>query len=105
MLASGERTVRGPERASYRGGTGAFSNVKGTGELLLTDRRVVFLNTSGGVIEVDRAAITGTRRTTSFNGARVAGMTVLVLQLGGAEVGFAVSDAEAWDAALSGHPR
>ncbi|MFN8053680.1 MAG: hypothetical protein U0Q22_19760 [Acidimicrobiales bacterium] len=105
MLASGEHTVRGPERASYRGGSGSFSNVKGIGVLLLTDRRVLFRKTSGGVVEIERSAIVGTRRATSFNGSRVAGQTVLVVQVAGAEAGFIVTDLDTWEQLLTPPPR
>jgi hypothetical protein len=97
MLASGEHIVRGPERASYRGGSGTFSNVRGIGDLILTDRRVLFRKASGGVVEFERSAITTARRANGFRGSRVAGRPVLVVQLGGAEVGFIVTDLDAWE--------
>ncbi len=105
MLASGEHLVRGPERASYQGGSGAFSNIRGIGDLMLSDDRLLFRKTSGGVVEIDRSTITGTRRATSFNGSRVAGQTVLVVQLAGAEVGFVVTDLDGWAATLAPAPR
>jgi hypothetical protein len=42
LAATGERAVRGPESALYRGSTGAFPKVKGNGVIALTDRRIVF---------------------------------------------------------------
>lgn len=95
--ASGETILAGPEAASYRGGTGSHSTVKGNGTLVLTDRRLVFRKLSGGEVEIPRAAITGIREEASFLGSRVGGQTCLVVETDEpAEVGFFVTDIARW---------
>src|SRR5262245_30845028 len=39
LEAAGERIVRGPERASYRGATATYGRVKGVGVIALTETR------------------------------------------------------------------
>ena len=102
ITASGERIIVGREPAVYRGGTGAYSVVKGNGVILLTDRRLLFRKRSGGVVEVAVDKVAGTRQSKSFLGSRVGGATHLVVATTDpAEVGFFVTDLSAWEAALS----
>lgn len=100
--ASGETVVAGPEPANYRGGTGARSSVKGNGTLILTDRRLVFRKASGGIVQVARATITGTREESTFLGSHVGGQTCLVIETSEpAEVGFFVTDLATWHRLLA----
>lgn len=99
--ASGERFVLGPEKASYRGGSGPYSAVKGNGTIVLTNRRLVFRKLSGGLVEVPMEKVTGIRRSASFRGSRVGGARHLVVATTDpAEVGFFVNDLNAWERAL-----
>ncbi|WP_421120500.1 hypothetical protein ACE2AJ_04065 [Aquihabitans daechungensis] len=101
--ASGEMFVTDPETANYRGGTGGHSAVKGNGTLVLTDRRLVFRKLSGGVEEVPRSSITGTRTEKTFLGSRVGGQTCLVIETDEpAEIGFFVIDLPRWQQLLGG---
>jgi hypothetical protein len=100
-VASGETIVADPEPANYRGGTGGHSSVKGNGTLVLTDRRLVFRKLTGEVVEVDRAAITGTREAATFLGSHSGGQTCLIVETSEpAELGFFVTDLAAWHARL-----
>ena len=95
--ATGEEVVAGPEPTNYRGRTGSHSSVKGNGTLVLTDRRLVFRKLTGGVEEVARSAIVGTRDERTFLGSRVGGQTCLVISTTEpAELGFFVRDLPAW---------
>lgn len=100
---TGERIVKGPEPAVYRGGTGPYSKVKGNGTMILTDRRIVFRKLTGGLVEVPRSKVIGIRQTKGFNGSRVGGTTHLVVATSDpAEVGFFVEDMAPWERALAG---
>ena len=97
---SGERLVLGPESGVYRGGTGSYGKVKGNGAMLLTDRRLVFRKLMGAGVEIPTITITGSRRSKGFNGARTGGKTHLIVTTAEAEVGFFVSDIDAWERAI-----
>lgn len=104
--ASGERFAAGPEPAVYRGGSRPYSGVKGNGTMILTDRRLVFRKLTGGMIEVPRSKITGTRQEKRFRGSRVGGMTHLVVETADpAELGFFVTDLATWQRALGPQDR
>lgn len=99
---SGERIVKGPERAVYRGATGTYSKVKGNGTLILTDRRLVFRKLTGGMVDVPLSTVTGARQAKGFNGSRVGGMTHLVVATADpAEIGLFLDDVDAWEGALA----
>ena len=100
LAASGERILL-RESAIYRGGTGGYGAVKGNGTIILTDRRLLFRKVTGGLVDVARAKITATRRSKSFLGSRVGGRTHLVVATSDpAEVGFFVTDIDAWEREL-----
>jgi len=100
---TGEVIVAGPEAANYQGGTGAHSAVKGNGNLILTDRRLIFRKLSGGVVEVPTDRIRGTREEKTFLGSRVGGQVFLVVDTNEpAEIGFFVTDRAAWRDLLRG---
>ena len=104
--AAGDHIVRGPETANYRGGTGTYSQVKGNGQMTLTEQRLVFRKTSGGLVDVPRSSITGTRRAAAFLGSRVGGQTHLVVVLeAGIEVAYFVTDLEGWEQAIRPRPQ
>ncbi len=105
LAATGERVIRGPESASYRGASAAgFSHVKGNCKITATDRRIVFrmLVGEGGEIALDR--IVDVREDKVFLASRVGGQVHLVLTLReGGEVGFFVGDVKAWTTLLQTH--
>jgi hypothetical protein len=99
--AAGERTMRGPEAAVYRGGTGNFSRVKGNGALALTERRLVFAKLLGAPVELFTADILEAREGTWFRRSAVGGQVhVIVKTRRGDEVGFFVQNREGWLADL-----
>ena len=101
IRASGERIVRGPEKAVYRSGTPPFGAVRGNGTIILTDRRLIFRKMSGGVVEVPVSTITGTRQAVSFQSSRVGNtMHFIVTTNNPAEVAFFVDDLDAWNTAV-----
>lgn len=100
-VASGEHFVAGPEPAIYRGGSRPYSAVKGNGTMILTDRRLVFRKLTGGTTEVPTSNIMRIRLEKSFRGSRVGGKTHLVVDTADpAEIGFFVTDLDAWQRAL-----
>jgi hypothetical protein len=101
LEASGERTLRGPEPAVYRGGSGGFSRVKGNGVLALTDRRLLFAKLVGARIELPTHDIVEVREEKWFLRSAVGGQVhVVVKTRSGDEVGFFVLDRDAWIAEL-----
>jgi hypothetical protein len=99
---TGERIIKEPESAIYCGGTKPHSSVKGNGRIALTDRRLVFRKLTGPIEEVLIASITGTRQAPWFRGERRGGRTHFVVELVDAgEIGFFVSDIEAWERAVT----
>jgi hypothetical protein len=94
---TGERTVRGPERALYRGGTGNHSNVSGNSVMTLTDRRLVFLKATGGRVEVATEAIRSAAVSRAFlGGVRGRQDHVVITMNDGSQIGFIPVDAAAW---------
>ncbi len=100
-LASVE-TLRGPENAVYRGGTGDYPKVKGNGMIALTSDRLLFRKLLGADVDVPLADVTGARITKGFNGSVTGGQVHLVVQTPTGEVGYFVSATEEWrDAVLA----
>jgi hypothetical protein len=76
--------------------------VAGNARVLLTDRRLILVKTSGGRVTVHRASIRSIEERTTFLGRTVAGSRCVVVSMAdGSEVGFVVPDPAAWVAALS----
>jgi hypothetical protein len=98
---TGERVVRGPERASYCGATDHYSGVQGLGVIALTDQRLVLRKALGKPVDLPVGAIVGAREAARFLRSASAGRTHLVVQLDdGTEVGYYVSDHAGWLATL-----
>jgi hypothetical protein len=66
LAASGERILRGPERASYQSGTGRNPTVAGKGVIVLTDLRLVFRILVGTSVEIPRSQIARVREERVF---------------------------------------
>lgn len=99
---TGERVIKAPESANYRGGTNPHSAVKGNGKLALTNRRLVFRKVTGGIEEIPLAGVVGTRRSAWFRGARRGRLMHLVVEtIDEGEVGFYVRDIVAWEQAIA----
>jgi hypothetical protein len=97
LADSGERTVRGPERALYRGGTGSYSAVGGNGFLQLTDRRLIFVKLTGGRVDVERSQVASVDEERVFLGKVRGGRThVVITTISGWQIGFIVADPAAW---------
>lgn len=93
--------VRGPEPAVYRGCTGGYSQVLGNGQIALTDQRLLFSKLVGGLVVVPRRTITAVSTAKTFNHGVVAGRTHLVVHTRTGDVGFFVTDLDAWVDALA----
>ncbi len=93
--------VRGPEAAIYRGCTGGYSQVRGNGQLALTEQRLLFQKVVGGLVVVPRRTISGTSTAKVFAGGVVGGRTHLIVHTRTGDVGFFVTDLDAWVAALA----
>lgn len=99
---SGEKILRGPEKAMYTGATATYSNVKGNGTIWLTERRIAFRKVTGGAVDVPLDRVTGAREEKAWNGSVRGGLVHLVVSTkDGAEVGFYVDDRAAWKRALT----
>lgn len=97
IAASGERIVRGPEPALYRGASDVYSRVNGNGIILLTDRRLIFRKMTGGRVEVPVDEINAVREDKWFlSGYRSGRLHLILGTRQGAEVGFLVRDHAAW---------
>jgi hypothetical protein len=100
LKQAGQKLVRAPERAQYRGGTGSWSKVTGLGVLALTKKQLVFRKVTGGKVDVPLDQIAGVRTDPRFRRRRM-GRPHLILELrSGDEVGYLVDPPDAWAAAL-----
>jgi len=94
---SGEKLVLGPEGAMYRGGTGSYSRVKGSGVIALTSKRLVFRKLVGGEVEVRLNEVASVSENRWFLAAYHNGRQHLILELtDGTKVGFMVKDHQRW---------
>jgi hypothetical protein len=101
MQASGEKMLKPAERGSYEGATDVYGMVRGTGKILLTDRRLIFRKLTGGLVEIPIAKLRSARFSGSFIGSSVAGSRFLVIATSDpAEVGFTVIDSRGWKNAV-----
>ena len=101
---SHDPAVRGPEPAIYRGCTGGYSQVRGNGQIALTDQRLLFQKVVGGLVVIPRRTITGVSTAKVFCGGVVGGRTHLVVHTRTGDVGFFVTDLDAWMAELTPSP-
>ncbi|KAA1418922.1 hypothetical protein F0U44_10625 [Nocardioides humilatus] len=100
MRSSHSDAVLGPERATYRGGTGSFSRVSNSCWLVLTEDQLVVRTLIGKGFTVPVSTIKRTRVEKSYNGSRDL-YPVLVLETTRGEVGLTVAEVGAWEAALA----
>ena len=96
-----EPAVRGPESAIYRGSTGDYPKVFGNGVIVLTATRLIFRKFVGVGIDVQLADVTGVTTSKVFNRAVVGNRIHLVVQTRTGDVGYFVTDTDAWAAALT----
>ena len=99
-LLADDPALRGPESAIYRGSTGGYSQVLGNGQLALTAHRLLFQKGLGSLVEVHLADVTGVRTAKTFNRGVVGGRTHLIVVTHKGEVGYFVTDLDAWVAAI-----
>ena len=97
---SGERIVRAPESAVYRGASSRFSKVKGNGVITLTDRRLIFRKLFGSEIEVARGEIVALREDKWFLRSYCGRMHLILELVDGTEIGFIVRNQAGWMATL-----
>jgi len=112
IARTGERVVIAIETANYAGGSRGASNVGGTGQIALTDRRLWFQKLTGGIIEIPISNIAGARVATSWRSRRRGGRQFLILATREqSELAFSLPDTNRWMSALQnagvaamGHP-
>ena len=91
VAASGEKLLRGPEPALYRGATDRFSKASGNGVVALTDKRLVIRKIVGAGCEVPLVDVQAVRDDKWFRSGYKGGRLHVILQLaGGTELGFIV---------------
>lgn len=95
--AAGQKAVRGPEGATYRGSSTGFSKVKGLGVAALTPTQLIFRPIMGKRIDVPLDQVIGVREDKWFLRSYAGGRMHLILTLkSGAEVGFFFADHSTW---------
>lgn len=100
----GETIRLSPQVAVFRGADSEFGNIKGTGAIILTSRKLTFRKLTGQVIEIDVADIVKTYVSKSFKGAVSLGTggEHLVVETGnGNRIGFLLRDTRKWAAMLN----
>jgi hypothetical protein len=101
LAASGEALRRGPEPANYEGASFGYTQVKGSGVIVLTDQRLLFRKLTGGRIDLPLSEVAGLREVNSFLNSYRIGRRFLILRLKNHdEVGFIVRDQPAWMSAV-----
>jgi hypothetical protein len=95
-----EPALLGPERGVYRGSTGSYSKVMGNGTIVLTARRVIFRKATGGRVDVSLADVSRIDQQKVFNRGVVGTRIHLVLHTSHGDVGYFVTDPDAWAAAV-----
>jgi hypothetical protein len=96
-----ETVIRPFEKGNYRGATApGYPATKNNGRIALTRRRLVFLTLTGTTISIALDTITGLRLAKVFKGSVVGGWTHLVIRTAAGEIGFYVTDTDAWLQAL-----
>jgi hypothetical protein len=98
----GEATIRPPEKGVYRGATASgYPAVHNNGTIALTDRRLIFITTTGKVIDIPRAQITGMREAKVFKSSVQGGRSHLIVQTPTGEIAFYVSSNGDWIDAIA----
>lgn len=102
LISAGERAIRGPDPAAYRGASGGgFPRVKGSAVVALTDRRLAFRMVLGPDFDIRVDQIVDVRENKWFRRSYASGrMQIIVKTAEGAEVGFMAADHAAWMEAL-----
>lgn len=100
VRASYPDALLGPERGTYRGGTGSYSRVANSTWLVLTSEELVVRHLIGKGFTVPLASIRKSRVEKSYNGRR-SQWPVLVLTTAKGEVGLSVTDIPRWQAAIT----
>jgi hypothetical protein len=91
----------GPERASYRAGTGGFSQVCGNGQLMITADRLRFRRAGGKYVDVPLADITGLDEAVRWRGEWRNGRAHLIVRTANGDLGYFVDDIPSWRAAIT----
>jgi hypothetical protein len=100
IAGSGERLVRGPEQALYRGASGRFPRAKGNMVIAMTDRRLVCRRLVGAEFAVPLDEIAEVREARWFLRASQGRMHVVMKLKDGVEVGFMTPAHTEWMDAL-----
>jgi hypothetical protein len=100
--ASGEVIVVPAERANYAGQSVVYGKIRGTGALMLTDRRVVFRLITGHVtFQIPLSKVRSVRSSHTFNGGYRRYRPLLILETDDpAEAAFLVRNSERWAQAI-----
>lgn len=93
----GETVLCPPEKGNYRGATAAgYPMVNNNAVIALTNRRLVCITVTGKTIEIPTQTITGVREAKVFKASVAGGRMHLVVGVPSGEIGFFVSDNDAW---------
>lgn len=97
-----ETAIRPPEKGNYRGATApGYPVVNNNGTIALTDRRLIFVTTTGKLIEIPAAEIMGVREAKVFKASVRGGRSHLIVQLRSGEIAFYVSSNPDWINAIT----
>jgi hypothetical protein len=97
-----ETAIRPPEKGIYRGATApGYPVVNNNGTIALTDRRLIFVTTTGNLIDIPAADIIGVREAKVFKAAVRGGRSHLIVQLRSGEIAFYVSSNPDWIHAIT----
>jgi hypothetical protein len=97
-----ETAIRLPEKGVYRGATApGYPVVNNNGSIALTERRLIFITTTGKLIDIPVSEIVGVREAKVFKTAVRGGRSHLIVQLRSGEVAFYVASNPDWINAIA----
>ena len=97
-----ETAIRLPEKGVYRGATApGYPVVNNNGTIALTERRLIFITTTGKFIDIPASEIVGVREAKVFKTSVRGGLSHLIVQLKSGEVAFYVASNADWVNAIT----
>jgi hypothetical protein len=97
----GETVLCPPEKGNYRGATApGYPMVNNSAVIALTSRRLVCITVTGKTIEIPLESITSVREAKVFKASAAGGRAHLIIRIPSGEIGFFVSDNDAWIKAI-----
>jgi hypothetical protein len=96
-----DRPEYGPERASYRAGTGGYPRVRGNGQLMITADSLRFRRVGGKYVDVPLTDITGLDEAVRWRGEWRNGRAHLIVKTTRGDLGYFVDDISRWRIAIA----